>query len=126
MPTFGGSSLCADPTKDEGMRPFCVCSSQLTFSPSLNPLDPQDWAANRMEEQTRDFKVDYVTLKPTKVALTVAWSFVMLDATLSTPCYFRATPLLSNDRVLLSLLWELEITLVDSDTITAVARIGKG
>jgi hypothetical protein len=59
------------------MRPFCFWFVSLTFFNSSNPLDPQDWAANRMEEQTRDFKVDYVTLKPTKVALTVAWSFVL-------------------------------------------------
>jgi hypothetical protein len=60
------------------MRPFCFVLVSLTLISIFNPSsDPQDWAANRMEEETRDFKVDYVTLKPTKVALTVAWSCVV-------------------------------------------------
>jgi hypothetical protein len=57
--------------------PFVFVRLTHVLSYAFNPSDPQDWAANRMEEQTRDFKVDYVTLKPTKVALTVAWSFVV-------------------------------------------------
>lgn len=39
--------------------------------------NPNDWAFNRMEEQKRGVKYDYVTLQPKQVVLVVVWSAVV-------------------------------------------------
>ena len=39
--------------------------------------NPQDWAYNRMEEERRGFKIDYVTIKPKEVTLVLVWSTVV-------------------------------------------------
>lgn len=42
--------------------------------------NPNDWAYDRMEEQKRGIKVDYLTLKKDKIALTLAWSAIVISA----------------------------------------------
>jgi hypothetical protein len=43
--------------------------------------NPQDWMFNRMEEQKRGNKFDYVTLEPSKIVLTSIWSVIVISAT---------------------------------------------
>jgi hypothetical protein len=40
--------------------------------------NPQDWMFNRMEEQKRGTKFDYVTLEPSKIVLTSIWSVIVI------------------------------------------------
>jgi hypothetical protein len=40
--------------------------------------NPNDWAYNRMQEDTKGTKVDYVTLKQEQIILTVVWSTFVL------------------------------------------------
>lgn len=41
--------------------------------------NPNDWAFNRMEEQKTGKKIDYLTLKTDQIALTAAWSAMVLS-----------------------------------------------
>jgi hypothetical protein len=40
--------------------------------------NPQDWAYNRMEEQKKGVRYDYVTLNPKQIVLVVCWSAVVM------------------------------------------------
>jgi hypothetical protein len=41
--------------------------------------NPQDWAYNRMEEQRKGVRYDYVTLNPKQIVLVVCWSAVVMS-----------------------------------------------
>jgi hypothetical protein len=81
MPTFA-VSLSADPTEqEEWNNPFVYRfsywkSHALVFS-FIRP-DPGDWAYNRMEEERRNYKIDYVTIDNKQIALTAVWSIIVV------------------------------------------------
>jgi ABC-type glycerol-3-phosphate transport system substrate-binding protein len=45
---------------------------------SFSPLDPNDWAFNRFEEEKKGFKVNYTTINSEQVTLTLTWSALVV------------------------------------------------
>jgi hypothetical protein len=78
MPTFAVSLSAADPTEQEEWNNLLVYrysywkSHSLVFS--FIRSDPGDWAYNRMDEERKNYKTDYVTIDNKQIALTVVWS----------------------------------------------------
>jgi hypothetical protein len=40
--------------------------------------NPNDWATNRMQEDSKGIKVDYVTINQKQIILTVVWSAIVV------------------------------------------------
>jgi hypothetical protein len=45
---------------------------------SFSPLDPNDWAFNRFEEEKKGFKTNYTTINTNQVTLTLTWAALVV------------------------------------------------